>query len=668
MANSGGIRAGKAFVEVYADNSKLITGLAKAGQQLKKFGQGISTLGSSMMAGGAAVAAPFLAATKHFMTFGSELHDMSARTGMGTNALSELGYAAGQSGASLGDVEIGVKKMQKAITAAKDGPLAGLKGMAPEKQFMAIAESLVGIQDPTARAAKALEIFGRSGTSLLPMIGDVKALRAEAVRLGQSIGPKQAAAADALGDAWDRVKASIGGVAMAIGSELADTLTKLAGDVLAHITAIRQWVSMNGELIVSIVSTAAKVVALGAAIFALGKVISTLGTITLGAKSLGLALMAMNPITIALTASVIALGAAYAYAASQQLKLNEDVDKEKAKNVAGAKVEASFAAGSTNTTEREIAILKADVDAAQGRVDDLKRLRDAERLTAKEAINPVKGLQAAGRAREIEKDSLPAAESELKRITLFHNKMKARLAAAVKSGELRSDWVRLLSKGEPAVATITTMAIKAGGTFRGSILEGMEKSWKASRGLYDDIARIRASAIEDPQARDEKLLNLEYDVKKREGAENGLDLPAIETARQEELKNIRAKYAKERQKSEEDIIDETEVARVNATMDGKDKEMALLRLKQAKERAEARKAGLDPALLAKKQRLEMDALSRGDVTASASATRGTFSSNIAGLGVGGGMGKKMVDGIAKSNKALDAMWEILRGVTVELAP
>ena len=56
----------------------------------------------------------FLAAgTAQFAEYGSQLNDMSIRTGIAASTLGELKYAAEQSGASLEDVESGVRKAQK---------------------------------------------------------------------------------------------------------------------------------------------------------------------------------------------------------------------------------------------------------------------------------------------------------------------------------------------------------------------------------------------------------------------------------------------------------------------------------------------------------------------------------------------------------------------------
>ena len=140
MAGPGGIRAGAAFVEAYLDDSKLRRGLKGVRAQLAAFGAGVNALGTKFAGLGAGVITPLLAATHHFMSAGSALNDMSARTGVGTNALSELGFAAEQTGASLEDVETGVKRMQKAITAATEGPLKKLQGMSPEEQGLHVAE------------------------------------------------------------------------------------------------------------------------------------------------------------------------------------------------------------------------------------------------------------------------------------------------------------------------------------------------------------------------------------------------------------------------------------------------------------------------------------------------------------------------------------------------
>ncbi len=344
MAAGSDVRQGRAYVELYVKNSALVKGLAAAKRQLQTFGAGVQSIGAWMMGVGAAIVSPMILATKHFMDAGSALNDMSARTGLSTNALFELGFAAEQTGSNMEEVEKGVRKMQKTIMDAASGEktyvdalrmvgtsYAELQGLSPEKQFERIAEGINAIQDPTMKAASAVEIFGRSGTNLLPMIGDMKALRAEAVRLGLSIGPEQAAAADALGDSWDACKASLKAVAVAIGSSLAPMLTGLSEKIKEGLQVVREWSAANRSLIVTAFGIGTSAIAAGSGLFLLGKAIALVGGAIGAVMAVGSAMAAsfafmktvvlllMNPV-VALGLAAVALGGYFLYASGAASK------------------------------------------------------------------------------------------------------------------------------------------------------------------------------------------------------------------------------------------------------------------------------------------------------------------------------------------------------------
>ena len=118
---SGQIEAGKAVVRVEANRSRLGAGLAAAQKQLQSFAAGAAKIGAVGLGGAAAVLAPLTAAVKQFADTGSQLDDMSQRTGASVEALSGLGYAAKMSGAELEDVEKGLRTMQKGLAAGDEG-------------------------------------------------------------------------------------------------------------------------------------------------------------------------------------------------------------------------------------------------------------------------------------------------------------------------------------------------------------------------------------------------------------------------------------------------------------------------------------------------------------------------------------------------------------------
>jgi len=58
VSNSNSIRAGRAFVELFADDSKLVRGLRRAEKRLKAFGDRIRNFGLKIAGAISAVTAP----------------------------------------------------------------------------------------------------------------------------------------------------------------------------------------------------------------------------------------------------------------------------------------------------------------------------------------------------------------------------------------------------------------------------------------------------------------------------------------------------------------------------------------------------------------------------------------------------------------------------------
>jgi len=82
VASAQGIRAGRAFVELFADDSKLVRGLRRAEKKLKAFGDSIRNLGLKMIGVGSAILAPLAASAKLFGSYGDSVAKMARRTGL----------------------------------------------------------------------------------------------------------------------------------------------------------------------------------------------------------------------------------------------------------------------------------------------------------------------------------------------------------------------------------------------------------------------------------------------------------------------------------------------------------------------------------------------------------------------------------------------------------
>lgn len=196
---------------------------------------------SAATAAGAAV----LTSVKSYVELGDSLDEMSARTGFSTEALSELSHAATLSGTSIDGLEVGIRKMQSTVYDAARGSDAAaealgalglavedLQGLSAEEQFNKITAALADVEDQTTKSALAVDIFGRSGTALLPMLdGGAESLakmRAEAHSLGVVMSEEDAKAAAEFADLVDNAKAALQGAMLSIARVAVPVLNELA--------------------------------------------------------------------------------------------------------------------------------------------------------------------------------------------------------------------------------------------------------------------------------------------------------------------------------------------------------------------------------------------------------------------------------------------------------
>ena len=234
MASSSAIEAARAFVRIFADDSQLkktLLGLrSTVGAAMSGIGKvGMAVGGAAIASGVGLVASGFTAAAAsvwRFVDAGAGLQDVADRTGASTEALSQLRYAAEQSGSNLEAVEKGMRKLGDVTTQAAGGSKSAaaalesvglsasqLMSMSVEDRFLAVAEGISKIEDPAAQASVAMDLLGKSGADLVPMMADgakgIAALMAEADQLGMTITGPQAEAAAAFDDSWQRLLATL---------------------------------------------------------------------------------------------------------------------------------------------------------------------------------------------------------------------------------------------------------------------------------------------------------------------------------------------------------------------------------------------------------------------------------------------------------------------------
>lgn len=332
MPSKSGIKAGRAYVELGV-NDAFTRGLTQAKKQLAAFGAGLTQIGVGFSAVSAGILAPLSAAVLKFSDSGDQVAKMAQRIGIGGEALQELGHAADLSGADMESLETGLRKMQKTLDQSADGSkeateslaklgltVADLQGKSPDEQFRLIADKIAGISDPTRKTAAAMEIFGKSGTKLIPLLNEgaagIQKMQDRFKALGAELSSDELKAAEELNDRLGDLRTSLAGVANHIAAAVAPAISAFAAKVTGIVASASRWIQENGEVVRSIAKIGLAIGAAGAAFLALGGTltvisiaiggfISAWGAVMAVAGAVGSAIAALaSPLGILVTALV----------------------------------------------------------------------------------------------------------------------------------------------------------------------------------------------------------------------------------------------------------------------------------------------------------------------------------------------------------------------------
>lgn len=240
-------------VGLRATHFGVTAGVTKAKAALTSFasaGVGMAgQLAGGFLAVGAAVAgigvAGLTALVHSSMDSMDAMNDQAVALGVSTKALSQLSYAAKLAGSDHETLAGGLTKMSNNLSdaATKGGPAAAalrtiglnakaLVNLSPDEAFLKIATGMAGIQNPAQKTALAMDLFGKSGAAMVPMLNEgeagLRSLMAEADALGASFDAVEANKIAAANDAIDRAKTAIGGVGNTLAVQLAPYIEQAA--------------------------------------------------------------------------------------------------------------------------------------------------------------------------------------------------------------------------------------------------------------------------------------------------------------------------------------------------------------------------------------------------------------------------------------------------------
>lgn len=302
-------------VDLGLNSAAFTSGLGKARAGLAQFSNTMKQ--GALLAGAAATAigASLGLAVKGTIDAADDMSKAAQKIGIPIEDLSRLKYAADLSGVSFEGLQSSVGRLSKSMVAAASGTGDVAKAYAAvgisvansdgslksASQVMGeLADVFAGMPDGAQKTALAMQLMGRSGADMIPMLNGGSAalneLMGEADSFGQVFTAEMGADAEAFNDNISRLQGSFASIVATITAGLLPQLSQLA-DFLVSVAATFTSLSPEVKNFITI---------LGGLTIAFATLAVPLGVVAISVGAIGLPVVAVAAGIIALTAAVVA--------------------------------------------------------------------------------------------------------------------------------------------------------------------------------------------------------------------------------------------------------------------------------------------------------------------------------------------------------------------------
>lgn len=239
--------AGSIIIDLLMRTATLETDSKRAAKALNQLKKEAKEVGAAISLAFAGVAASSVAMVKSSIDAMDEMSKMAQKTGTSVEALSALAYAGDLSDVSLQDLGSALVKLSKNMSDAAMGTGEAMKGFdalgisvknadgslkSSDAVLAAVANKFAGFKDGAEKTALAVNLFGKAGAQLIPLLNSGAAgldeLRAEAVRLGVVLDTETSKAAELFNDNLTRMAAGVRGVANVAAAEMLPALNDVS--------------------------------------------------------------------------------------------------------------------------------------------------------------------------------------------------------------------------------------------------------------------------------------------------------------------------------------------------------------------------------------------------------------------------------------------------------
>ncbi len=238
----------------------------KIGNGFKSLTRMGAKLGVGIAAGVGVASAALVSLTKRVLESTDGLAKTADKLGVTTEELSSLRHAAQLAGMDIKEMDKSLQFMLRNIAEAADGMAAqkdafdalglsidNIQKMAPGDAMQEIVRALGGIENQSKKVQIAMDIFGRSGASMLNLTADgLEKARKEAEMFGIAISRQDAKTFENINDSLTRIKAAISGAAITLVKQFAPTLEAVGAKLVdwSKSGKLSEWAKELGRLLI----------------------------------------------------------------------------------------------------------------------------------------------------------------------------------------------------------------------------------------------------------------------------------------------------------------------------------------------------------------------------------------------------------------------------------
>ncbi len=258
----------KLFGSIFVNNDEANKSISDTDKKAKgahgTLASGVKTAakwGAAVVCGATAAASGLTAMATSAASTADNVDKMSQKIGISRQSYQELDFICSQSGTSVDKLQAGMKTLVSAMDGAASGNASNIEQF--EKLGVSVTDAngklrssedvmwetftaLQSMDNQTEKTRIATELFGKSGTELLPMLngstGSIEEMKQKAHDLGLVLGDDTIDAGVRLTDTMDQMKRTLGAVVTKLGASFMPIIENICNAIINYAPQIQSFI------------------------------------------------------------------------------------------------------------------------------------------------------------------------------------------------------------------------------------------------------------------------------------------------------------------------------------------------------------------------------------------------------------------------------------------